>query len=225
MPILVKNISKSFNQKVIIKDLSIELPDKGKICFFGKTGIGKSLFMDILSGLCTPDNGCITGLENKKISVVFQEDRLLPWLTALENIRSVMCKRKKCLCQDLLKNIGMQNYADKFPDELSGGMRRKIAIARALAHEGDVLLLDEPFNGLDYESKNRIFDIIYEYSSSRLSILVTHNAEEAIKFSDKIYIFGNPFFKLIYQMDVHNNINNTKIMNEYKNKLYRLLEV
>lgn len=103
-------------------------------------------------------------------------------------------------------------------------MKRKIIITRVLDHEGAILLFNESFNCLYYKSKNRIFNVICEYSYYRLSILITHNAEEVIKFSDKIYIFCNQFFKLIYQMDVHNNINKTKMMNKYKSKLYRLLE-
>lgn len=194
MPIKINNISKKFYNNVIIKNFSIELPDIGRICFMGKNGIGKTVFLKILSGLLQPDEGSISGVDNKKISFVFQEDRLLPWLTIKENIKSVIAKNvkdKDALAIHWLDLIGLKDKSNCKPFEISGGMKRKVSIARALAFGGDIFLLDEPFKGLDDISKQHIINIIKSYTKNSLCILISHDLNEANNLCDNVYLLNN----------------------------------
>lgn len=187
-----ENVFKSFEDKKIIENLNIEFPEKGGVCLFGESGIGKSTILNLISGLTKPDSGEIKGIENKKFSYVFQDDRLIEWLNVLENVMIVVNREqafeKKKIAEDLLNEFELLDFKNKYPHELSGGMRRKLSIARALAFSGDVFLLDEPFKGLDEKSKQKVANIILSKINDKLVILVSHEDNE-IKLMkvDKIY--------------------------------------
>ncbi len=181
--IKLTNVSKRYTDKEVIKDLSLELPEKGVFCLLGASGAGKTTLLRLIAGLETPDSGSITGIEGKKISMVFQNDRLLPDSTALENIEIVSSRQAAMLW---LERFGLTDAAGKKPRELSGGMCRRVALARALAFGGDILLLDEPFKGFDSELKNRIIPYITEFARNALVLLVTHDIQET-KIADEIF--------------------------------------
>ena len=184
MPITVNNISKSFDKKEILTDISLEIPDKGIFGIFGPSGCGKTTLLRILSGLEEPDSGEIK--DNKKFSVVFQEDRLMPTLTVLENVAAVSDEKN---AKHRLERVGLSDSLDKYPAELSGGMSRRTAIARALAFDADALILDEPFKGLEAGLKEHIARIICEYAQNKTVILVTHD-EYGMSLAEKYYNFG-----------------------------------
>ena len=187
-----ENVFKSFEDKKIIENLNIEFPEKGLVCLFGESGIGKSTILNLISGLTKPDLGKIKGIENKNFSYVFQDDRLIEWLNVLENVMIVVnggkAFEKKKIAEDLLNEFELLDFKNKYPHELSGGMRRKLSIARALAFSGDIFLLDEPFKGLDEKSKQKVANIILSKIKDKLVILVSHEDNE-IKLMkvDKIY--------------------------------------
>lgn len=169
---ILKNISKSYGENQVLKDLNIEIPDCGIFGIFGPSGGGKTTLLRILCGLEKPDGGEIIG--KKKFSVVFQEDRLMPTMTALENVAAVS---DKATAREQLSKVGLADSLDKLPSELSGGMSRRVAIARALAFDADALILDEPFKGLEAELKEQIAALICEYAQKRAVVLVTHDEE------------------------------------------------
>ncbi|HZK39435.1 MAG TPA: ATP-binding cassette domain-containing protein [Clostridia bacterium] len=176
MSIKIEQVSKSFEGKEVLKDFSLELPEKGVYSLLGASGSGKTTLLRLIAGLDTPDSGRITGTQSKKISFVFQGDRLLPGSTALENVAVAAPLETAKLW---LKRLELDDAADKKPDKLSGGMCRRVALARALAFGGDILLLDEPFKGFDSELKKRIMPYIVEFSKNSLVVLVTHDEQEA----------------------------------------------
>lgn len=173
-------ISKSYPPKTVIQDLSFCLPERGIFCLMGPSGCGKTTLLKMIAGLEDPSNGTLT-VDVAKKAMVFQEDRLVPWLTSEENIRLVLPKGENSsfLAQDLLASLGLQKAANALPGTLSGGMKRRVSLARALAVRADLLLLDEPFTGLDDESKKNAAALIRKEGTRALVIAVTHNAENA----------------------------------------------
>lgn len=169
---IIRNISKSYDGKKVLDKLSFEIPDKGIFGIFGASGHGKTTLLRLICGLEKPDSGEIFGTTELKFSVVFQEDRLLPSLTALENVALVS---DKATASGLLERVGLAESANKYPSELSGGMSRRTAIARALAYGGDMLILDEPFKGLEAELKEDIGKLICEYAQTKPVVIVTHD--------------------------------------------------
>lgn len=174
------HISKSYPPKTVIQDLSFRLPERGIFCLMGPSGCGKTTLLKMIAGLETPGSGSLRVKAAKK-AMVFQEDRLVPWLTSEENIRLVLPKGEKSsfLAQDLLASLGLQKAANALPGTLSGGMKRRVSLARALAVRADLLLLDEPFTGLDDESTKNAAALIRKEGTRALVIAVTHNAENA----------------------------------------------
>ncbi len=191
MPIIIDNISKSFGECKIVDKFSLTLPENNVVCLWGKSGSGKTTIMNMVAGIIKPDKGKIIGIEDKKISYVFQENRLIPWLSAKENVKlAIDSKYKDEEALFWLEKLMLGEVADKKPCSLSGGMQRRVSIARALAHKADVLLLDEPFTGLDMQTKNVVMNIIKDMTKSTIILLITHNYYEAKFLSKTICTIG-----------------------------------
>ena len=171
------NLYLSFEGRVILNKISFSLPDAGIFALMGSSGIGKSSLLKILSGLLAPDSGTIRGLDNLRVGILFQEDRLLPWHTALKNVMLAMEHPSQEEARILLDALEIGDSADAYPAVLSGGMKRRVALARAIAFSPDVLLLDEPFSGIDEQIKGRISPFMQK--SAPLIIFSTHNAKDA----------------------------------------------
>ena len=178
----IKNLSFSFGDKVIFDDLSLVIPDKSVTAIMGKSGTGKSTLINLICGLLKADKGEIIS-SAEQYAVVFQEDRLLPWFTVRENVSLVSDGDK---ADYWLKKVGLYESRKLYPSELSGGMKRRTALARALAYGGDVLILDEAFNGVDEETKAILIDIIKEQSAEKAVILISHNSDEIQRLADHI---------------------------------------
>lgn len=178
MSIRLKNVHAGYEGKAIFTDFSLELPAHGALAVLGPSGSGKTTLLRLLAGLITPQKGAVEGLDGKTISMVFQENRLLPWCTSYENIALVQKKRLACP-QTLawLERMELAAWRDSYPNELSGGMQRRVALGRACAFGGDILLLDEPFTGIDEALRERLVPHIK--SAAELIVLVTHDSEEA----------------------------------------------
>lgn len=187
MPIIIDNISKSFGSHKVVENFSLVLPENGTVCLWGKSGSGKTTIMNMVAGIIRPDKGKIVGTEDKKISYVFQENRLVPWLSAKDNVKLVIdSKHKDEEALFWLDKLMLSDIADKKPVSLSGGMQRRISIARSLANKADVILLDEPFTGLDMQTKDVVMNIIKDMTKSAIILLITHNYYEAKFLSESI---------------------------------------
>ena len=168
------NISFSYGEKPILRDYSLRVGRGERICLFATSGIGKTTLLRLIAGLEKPTSGEIR--LGGRVTYLFQEDRLLPWLNLLDNLTLIGADRQRAL--RVLESVGLED-AEKFPDELSGGMRRRAAIARAICAGGEILLLDEPFTGLDAGLRGRSAEALKREFADAAVIMVTHIQEEA----------------------------------------------
>lgn len=176
MPLSINDISKSFGSKEVLRDFSVELADGERLCLLGPSGSGKTTLLNIIAGLIKPDSGEVI-CSYDRIAYVFQEVRLLPWLTAQENLTAAAgCSAETA--RELLAAMELGEECGSYPDALSGGMQQRVNIARALASDSGLILLDEPFKGLDAELKERMIQEVRQRCCQRTMILVTHDRTE-----------------------------------------------
>lgn len=183
MSISLKNISKSFGENCVIKDFSLDIDEGTAVCFFGASGCGKTTLMNIILGVLRADGGAVEGVNGKSLTAVFQEDRLMPWLSVKKNILFV---DKNADVQHLLCEMSIEGISNMFPNELSTGMKRRVALARAFAKNGDIYALDECVKGFDFTLKKQVLSVINKYIEGKTALIITHDIEEAVTLCDKI---------------------------------------
>lgn len=203
MKISIRNLNKSYGNEEIFKDFNIDFYDENINCIIGKSGCGKSTLLNIIAGLTEIQSGQINGTCLKDISYVFQEDRLIEWLTINDNLEIALKKYydKSILnskIDEILNLVGIYDIKNKYPHELSGGMRQRVNIARAFGKPSKVILMDEPFKSLDYKLKYTIIDEFKNLLNreKRMVLLVTHDLDEAIYFRGNIIVFNNKPVKI-----------------------------
>lgn len=177
MSIILEGVGKSFGERSVLRDVNLTLPQTGAYCFFGPSGCGKTTLLRLICGLERPDTGRIGRPAGLRFACHFQEDRLLPWYTAEQNLTLALGSAGQA--RWWLERVGLQDAADLYPEELSGGMRRRVSLARALGYPGDVLALDEPVRELDAATAARMIDLIAQSRGDRLLLLVTHDPAQA----------------------------------------------
>ena len=159
---------------MIFQNSSFSLPDEGLVLLCGESGIGKTTLLFVLAGLLKPQSGTVHGLENRKVSFVFQEPRLLEHMRAIDNISLVS---DVASAKALLNQLHLSDVAKQKAKALSGGQKQRVSLARAFAYSNDVVLLDEPFTGLDEANKLRAVELI---RTARLSVVVSHDPDDEI---------------------------------------------
>ena len=175
----IRNITKSYGEKTVFKNLNLKI-ESGKItCIMAPSGAGKTTLLRMMMGLEKPDRGSIVGLSEKRFSAVFQEERLCEGMTAIGNIRLVNPSLTADQIRNELQRLGMYDCENQPVSELSGGMRRRVSILRALLAEYDVLFMDEPFKGLDSALKKDVIASVMEKTVGKTVIVVTHDRSEA----------------------------------------------
>lgn len=197
----LEHLNKSYGDTPVLRDFSLELPEHGTVCLFGPSGCGKTTLLNCLAGILKPESGKIAGISGKKISYIFQESRLLPWATALENVALVLPPERQSEAEEWLRRVGLSHCAAQKPAELSGGQRQRAAIARALAYGGDLLLLDEPFHALDQQAAEEMMALLRVCMPDSLNILVTHNRQEAERLSDVIWFLAGPPLRVLSRQE------------------------
>ena len=176
--IVIRGLSKAFDGKQVLRDFSAVLPEGQVTGLMAPSGAGKTTLLRILMGLETPDRGTITGLQGLRLSAVFQEDRLCENLNLESNLRLVTPTLSQSAAEEALTAVGLTDCLHQPVRELSGGMRRRVAILRALLAEYDLLFLDEPFKGLDRETKEVVMADTRRRCDGRTVLFVTHDPTE-----------------------------------------------
>lgn len=185
MKIAFQNVEMAYDGKTVFSNLTYTFCLTGITALMGESGCGKTTLLRLLCGLEVPKNGEIVGMP-QKYTFMFQENRLLPWATVLENVAAV-CNVPTA--ERWLAAVGLSQEANSLPSALSGGMQRRVALARALAHQSDVLLLDEPFKGLDVELRSKMIQLLQEQAQLRPILFVTHDPCEAQECGAKVINF------------------------------------
>ena len=180
--IKINNLSHSFGEISVLRNFSLDI-DEGIYALMGKSGSGKTTLIRLISGMESIQSGSIN--VDSPISVSFQENRLFPWYSALKNVEIVSDKRT---ARKILSELNLENSLNKYPSELSGGMKRRVSLARALAAKSKTILLDEPFSGLDNETAQNTLNIIRKYSHGKTVLISTHNNVIAEQLDKIIYI-------------------------------------
>lgn len=186
MNITITDLCKSYDEKQVLHNFNAILEDGKTTALMGTSGSGKTTLANILLGFESADSGSVTGLPDRK-SAVFQEDRLSENYSAMTNVQAV-CKNKadKEKAKTLLCRLGLENDIRTQVRSLSGGMKRRVALARALCAEYDFLVLDEPFKGLDEQTKEITMQTVKELTHGKTVLLITHDKDEAQFFTDTI---------------------------------------
>ncbi len=181
MDIFIKSLDKAYQEKIIFQNFSHTFLQNTVTAIMGPSGCGKTTLLSILMGLTPYEKGEILGLENRKIAAVFQEDRLCENLTSPYNMKLVLPKgsKKEDLTRPLMEaGLTKKDFAQPVK-ELSGGMKRRVAIMRALCAQSDLLIMDEPFQGLDDSTKEQMILLVKKYTRHQQVIWVTHSLAEA----------------------------------------------
>ncbi|SCW68515.1 ABC transporter ATP-binding protein [Ancylobacter rudongensis] len=207
-PLVVAHVAKSFDADgrvvPVIGDLSLTLNEGEIVAIVGPSGCGKTTLLNTLCGLIAPDAGRVSWFGREMsgqpagVGYMLQKDLLLPWRTALRNamlgleIRGVPLSEAEERAHVMLDQLGLHGFADHYPTTLSGGMRQRVALARTLVNEPDVLLLDEPFAALDFQTKLLIESDTAKLvrESQRSVLLITHDIEEAVSIADRVIVLS-----------------------------------
>ncbi|MBH1941889.1 ABC transporter ATP-binding protein [Mobilitalea sibirica] len=187
MDIRLHHINKQFDEKQVLKDVNMTIVEGDIYCIMGASGAGKTTLVNILMGIIKQDAGEITGMNKRKIAAVFQEDRLIEHWDAVKNILLVCNKSMdESKVKDALEEVGLKDHLKKPVMDLSGGMRRRVAVVRALMADSELIIMDEPFKGLDEALKQQMIQYVKKRTKGKTVILITHDKEEALGLNAKI---------------------------------------
>ena len=188
--IRIRDLSLSYGDKTVLEHFSLDIPLDGLTALTGPSGCGKTTLLRVLAGLETPQSGSVTGLDPKRAAFLFQENRLLPWRTAAQHITDVLPRERRGEAAKWLAFAELTGEEDSLPGQLSGGMARRLALARCAALGGDALLLDEPFTGVDQERRGRILDRLQGLGTPVL--LASHEPDVLARCGHVIALTGTP---------------------------------
>ncbi|OME82175.1 ABC transporter [Paenibacillus sp. FSL A5-0031] len=238
MKLVVNQVGKSFGSRTILKNVDLTVNSHEFICILGHSGCGKSTLLNMIAGYLLPDDGAITvdGEEikgpSKSRGMVFQDHALFPWMTIKDNIafgpevQKMPKAQAKETAMEFLKLVGLEQYAGHYPGELSGGMKQRVGIARALASKPDILLMDEPFGALDVLTRETMRVELQKICSQlKPTILfVTHSISEAVYLADRVVVMKRGEIAEIFEVGIkHPRSSHSAGFGEMMSRIERVL--
>lgn len=226
----IDNLSKAYysskGEVKAIDNFSLGVNKGEYVSIIGSSGCGKSTILNILSSLDKEYEGNIIFSNNVKVGYMLQDDSLFDWLTVYENaiiglkVKHLLTEENKKYVKSLLIRYGLKDFMNKYPKSLSGGMRQRVALIRTLAIKPDILLLDEPFSALDYQTRLKVGDDVYKIAKeeNKTVIMVTHDIAEAISMSDRIVVLSKRPCRIKKIYDVNLSKKDTPINNRKDDK-------
>ncbi len=198
MTLTIQDLDKSFGGRLLFRNFSLTVEEGTVTCLLGPSGCGKTTLLNMISRVIPADSGDFRQFEGKRVSCIFQEPRLLPWQTVSGNLNFVLRDRfprqeRDRLVSHWVEKVGLKGYENEFPKNLSGGMKQRVAIARAFAFPSDILLMDEPFKGLDVKLKTSIMELflLAWQENPRTVIFVTHDIDEALLLGQRVCVLSH----------------------------------
>jgi NitT/TauT family transport system ATP-binding protein len=235
MSFTIKIKEKKFHNKhnnskiLVLKDIDIKIKTNEFLCIVGPSGCGKTTLMNMIGGLVKSDDHILNfnnarKNEDENFGYVFQTSRLLPWLTVKENVDLVCNKNKadESKVEDILESFGLKDFINYYPKSISGGMRRRVSLARAFINNPKVLLMDEPFVSLDQPTAENLYEVLINYwkKTKTTIILITHVLKEAILLGDRILFFSKNPGTVVFDYPVKSSRNKLSIESKFVNKEY-----
>lgn len=192
----IRNVSRSFGQKKVLDNVDLDIRQGEFVAMLGRSGSGKSTFLRALAGLDYGTEGSGTLLTPDNVSVVFQDARLLPWQTVIQNVTLGLPKNERLTGKQALVEVGLEGRDSAWPIELSGGEQQRVALARSLVRQPELLLADEPFGALDALTRLKMHELLRElcFRHRPAVLLVTHDVDEAISLADRVLVLDNGRF-------------------------------
>ena len=195
MKLSLENISKSYGENYVLKDISLRVENES-VALMGKSGSGKTTLLRIAAGLENPDSGEVKS--DGKIAFSFAEPRLFDNISILENVTCVMNGDEKSnsdIAKEILSSLALSDVCEKKPSELSSGMAQRVSLARMIASDRSICLLDEPLRGLDEATRGIVISVLQRHLRGRCTVVVTHSEEEASALCQKIYTISDGVLK------------------------------
>lgn len=235
MTLNIQKLCKSYDNLNVFQDFNMEILENHITCILGPSGCGKTTLLNMISGVLKEDDGIFLGFDNKVTSYLFQEPRLLDWKSVWGNIEFILKdiyqkEERERIISKYIEMVGLDEFKDYYPHKLSGGMMQRVAIARAFAYPSDILLMDEPFKGLDIKIKESLINAFVKLwnDDPRTVIFVTHDIEEAVLLGDIVYVLGEvpvkikKCFKIHMQREMRSI--EKEIIKEIKEDIYKILK-
>ncbi len=244
--ITLENVTKSFtqegNEQLVLRDINLNVDEGEFLCIVGPSGCGKTTLLRMIAGLDFPTSGHLMEGEKEILApsiergYVFQQYSLFPWLNVLENVtfglelRGMEKTERQHKATEYLKMVGLSQFENSYPKELSGGMKQRVAIARSLVNDPKVLLMDEPFSALDVQTRHKLQEELVRIwkEEKKTVIFVTHNVDEAVFLADRVVVLSRNPGKIIksfqIEMDRMRDRNTPQFL-ELKTEITRFLDV
>ena len=227
----LNNITVSYGDLKVIDDISLTFEDNKVTCIIGRSGAGKTTLLNVIADTIQYDG---TKRNDGEIAYIFQNERLIPTLTAKQNVEYVLGNLPKAerakLAEEMLEAVNLKEFMNNYPHTLSGGMQQRVSMARAFAYKSDVLLVDEPFKGLDIVLTEKLTSLMSEMldKSPKTVVYVTHNIGEALLVADRIIVLSSAPAKVAYDVKVETDKKSRTLASgdlfTIRNKIYEILK-